>query len=364
MSDHQMQPEFVEESDNQLSMLALKKAREQQGLSIAEVSDRLKISASCLSALESNDIDSLPGLAFARGYIRTYGRFLGLDADSLIRDFNSIYGTDARQPVRTINRVKPQAHLGDPIIRISLVVFVLIMIGSSIWWWQTQMGKEPAAAVSAMLESSLSAATEQTSEVAEGSVVGSVEPLNQPAIKAEVQESVGAAEQASNEKPASESEPQDLSAADIERITRELEQASLLAKKPSVTEPSLQQQDADASVVASSVNGLVGDGAEPASVAATAVEKELVNPPSEVVAASLLKISFSSDCWVSIKNADGKTVFANLIKGGETLERDLALLPVKLLLGSSRSVIKAEFRGQPLLLAEHTKKGVARLTLK
>ncbi|MEH6651154.1 MAG: RodZ domain-containing protein [Motiliproteus sp.] len=359
MSDNQFQPEFIEEDESQLSLLALKKTREKQGLSIAEVSDRLKISVNCLKALESNDIDSLPGLAFARGYIRTYGRFLGLDADALIRDFNAIYGSDARQQVRTINRVKPQAQLGDPIIRISLVVFVLIIIGSSIWWWQTQMGKEPASAVSAMFESSLSAVTDQASETDDG-ITGIV----QPAINPKAQERVdGASGGAANTE--AEPAPQDLSDEDIERMTRELGQSSPEAQEsPAVPSLVEDEQGAEGRAVVLDTSDSVEAIAQPISVAAVAEEQASAEKSTEVVATSLLKIRFSSDCWVSIKNADGKTVFANLIKGGETLERELASLPVQLLLGSSRSIVEAEFRGQPLLLAEHTKKGVARLTLK
>ena len=82
MSEQSPQYEPFDEGSSQLSLLALKKTREKRSLSIEEVSERLKIPASHLKTLEAGDIDRLPGLAFARGYIRTYGRFLGLDTET------------------------------------------------------------------------------------------------------------------------------------------------------------------------------------------------------------------------------------------------------------------------------------------
>jgi cytoskeleton protein RodZ len=62
----------------------LRKAREARGESVSDVVQVLKLSAQQVEALERDRLDTLPGLAFARGFMRNYARHLGLDPDPLI----------------------------------------------------------------------------------------------------------------------------------------------------------------------------------------------------------------------------------------------------------------------------------------
>lgn len=62
---------------------ALRAEREKRNLSIEDVARQLKISPRQLRALESGDLDSLPHLAYARGFIRSYASWLGLNLDNL-----------------------------------------------------------------------------------------------------------------------------------------------------------------------------------------------------------------------------------------------------------------------------------------
>lgn len=57
----------------------LRKARQRKGEDLAQVSAALKIRKDHLDALEESDIERLPGRAYAIGFIRTYGEYLGLD---------------------------------------------------------------------------------------------------------------------------------------------------------------------------------------------------------------------------------------------------------------------------------------------
>jgi len=62
----------------------LREARERLGLSLDEVSNRIKFSQKQIEALESDDFKSLPESAFLRGFIRSYARLLELDAAALL----------------------------------------------------------------------------------------------------------------------------------------------------------------------------------------------------------------------------------------------------------------------------------------
>ncbi len=63
---------------------ALSEAREARNLSLAEVAQQLKLSASQVAALEADAYDRLPGPVFVRGFVRNYARLMELDADELV----------------------------------------------------------------------------------------------------------------------------------------------------------------------------------------------------------------------------------------------------------------------------------------
>ncbi len=72
----------------------LKEERVRRGLSLREVSDKIKISPSFLEAIEKNHLEYLPGGFFKRNFVRAYARFLELNEDNILRAFNLV-----REPV-------------------------------------------------------------------------------------------------------------------------------------------------------------------------------------------------------------------------------------------------------------------------
>ncbi len=70
----------------------LRAAREQQGLSPADVEANIKIRPPVLQALEEGDLASLPPKAFSRGLVRKYAEFLGLDPAAAAAQFDAEYG--------------------------------------------------------------------------------------------------------------------------------------------------------------------------------------------------------------------------------------------------------------------------------
>ena len=70
-------------SGKELGVL-LKAKRKEVGLTYAEISERIKVSARYLEALENEDWEHLPSPAFIKGFIRSYARVLGLSEEGLI----------------------------------------------------------------------------------------------------------------------------------------------------------------------------------------------------------------------------------------------------------------------------------------
>ena len=58
-------------------------AREQMGLSQREVADELKLAWKTVESLESEDFESLPPYVFVRGYVKSYSKLVGIDADEM-----------------------------------------------------------------------------------------------------------------------------------------------------------------------------------------------------------------------------------------------------------------------------------------
>jgi hypothetical protein len=68
---------------------ALTQAREQAGLSIAQVSEQTRIRAAIIASIEDDDYGACGGDFYARGHIRAIGRAIGTDPEPLIRDYDA-----------------------------------------------------------------------------------------------------------------------------------------------------------------------------------------------------------------------------------------------------------------------------------
>lgn len=78
----------------------LEEARKRKGISIREAAEATKIRGDYLQKFEANTFDfDLPPL-YVRGFLRTYVRFLELDAQRLVAEFDSLAADAGRTPRR------------------------------------------------------------------------------------------------------------------------------------------------------------------------------------------------------------------------------------------------------------------------
>jgi cytoskeleton protein RodZ len=66
---------------------ALKRTRARHKLDIRTVEADTKVRAKYLRALENEEWEVLPGAAYAKGFLRTYAEYLGLDGDALVDEY-------------------------------------------------------------------------------------------------------------------------------------------------------------------------------------------------------------------------------------------------------------------------------------
>ena len=103
----------------------LRRERQLRRMSIEEVAQTTRIPLRLLHLLEDDQIDELPGDVFARGYIRSYARTLGLEAAPLIRKLDETTADREREPTPLPSVQTPERGRR---FGIALALFVLLLL--------------------------------------------------------------------------------------------------------------------------------------------------------------------------------------------------------------------------------------------
>jgi cytoskeleton protein RodZ len=111
----------------------LKHARRLQGLKISDVSQHLRISVDYLSKLESGAFDQLPAPAYVRGFLRSYGQYVGLDPSTLVARYTALSAKAATIPTYKMPMSTRPPQRSAPVIASMLVVCAGIAYGG--WYW-------------------------------------------------------------------------------------------------------------------------------------------------------------------------------------------------------------------------------------
>src|SRR3974377_1595829 len=98
----------------------LKRERELREVPMQEITQATRITSRFLEALENEDWDKLPGGVFNRGFVRSIARYLGLDEETLLGEYDLAPG--AQPPPAT---ERPEELIPSPPKWIP-VAFVLV----------------------------------------------------------------------------------------------------------------------------------------------------------------------------------------------------------------------------------------------
>ena len=105
---------------------ALRVEREKRGLDMEDAANKLKISARLLRALEEGDEQSLPPLAYTKGFIRSYASYVGLSAEEVSEALAVLEG--AAEPAAPQNVYEPEMVL-TPRRNLKPILAGLLMVG-------------------------------------------------------------------------------------------------------------------------------------------------------------------------------------------------------------------------------------------
>ena len=115
---------------------ALRKARERRGVTLEAASRDTKLHVSQLEALESEDFDVLLGDVYVRGSLRTYARYLGLNADKVIGAYSKhVDDPEPPPPPAKLGRVEraiAATRIRDN-QRLMVVLACLVLIGAVVF---------------------------------------------------------------------------------------------------------------------------------------------------------------------------------------------------------------------------------------
>jgi cytoskeletal protein RodZ len=90
----------------------LRAAREARGLSIDEISRSTRVQARVLTAIEQNDVASLPIRPYGRGFVRSYASEVRLDPESTVREYFAQFAPAPEDP-RVTERPDPLDTLSE-----------------------------------------------------------------------------------------------------------------------------------------------------------------------------------------------------------------------------------------------------------
>ena len=111
----------------------LKDARLSDGLSIKDISEQLRISVDFLTKLEAGAFNELPAPAYVIGFLRSYGRCVGLAPDPLVARYMAVTeGVGSKPHYKTPMNTRPPQR-SAPAVASMLVLFALMAYGG--WFW-------------------------------------------------------------------------------------------------------------------------------------------------------------------------------------------------------------------------------------
>ncbi len=135
----------------------LKRARELQGWTREKVAQSMNLSLRFIEAIENDHYDLLPGVTFARGYIRSYARLMQLDENDVVVKFEQAIEVRQSDPVEVHNPMRmlgnfhehPHWNLSRLSRVLALVVSVCMFAGGFVWAFHETFNPGPAPEVQA-----------------------------------------------------------------------------------------------------------------------------------------------------------------------------------------------------------------------
>lgn len=318
----------------------LRSAREKLGLTLEDVANKTNLKIAVLTHFENNEfnIPHIPA-TFARGYLRSYLKFLKLPAELL--QTQTTFGEEVKNDLNknhraknSVNRYVSHHHWLRPL---SWMVLIIIIGMTVLWWWQDHQ-RSTSERESFVEEHTSSEVTEKNSiPITEETVVA---PENTPSTtqaEALPTENTNGVEPTAN------------STTSVENKTDENPVVPTGKNESNITYPNTSTE-----ALTTEMNKIDG------TTALTANDTANSNAAADAIIQNNLKIEITGEnCWLSVKDANRKTLAEREYRQGEILDLT-GEAPYSLIIGAPQNV-KITYQGQEVPLKIDGR--VAKLTL-
>ena len=347
----------------------LRHAREAAGYSVADVAERMRLSRHHIENLEAERFELFPVSVFLRGYLISYARLLGIDAEPLLEAYDQRgFGPPQLHSQEAASTTTRGSEFTVTIT--TLIVIAVLIVLSALWWreqWTDDAGM-PSTAVeqpddegpdepAEPLEPDGATDPAEPSDPEAAAEIPGVEPPPVP-VAAEVD---GSEDAPDSIEPATTADVDVVTDADAPAETAlagEVGPEAPVATAPdtdSEAAPGVPDQSAEpVSTPAASA------GVGPAPAPATDAESRTDDAAGE--SASLV-IRVREDCWLMIRDAEQRLIYRDLASAGTVLELT-AVPPLRVVAGYAEG-IEIEYNGEPFDLTPHVEQdtGTARFRL-
>ncbi len=282
----------------------LRNAREQLGWTREQVASRIHLRLTLIAAIEADTYDKHTSHTFIRGYLRAYAKLVGIPEETILAAYEKLGLTppDNIDMQSFSRRSRQQAN--DSRLKVVTWLVILVLIGLSVaWWWQSTARR--------------SAGDDALAATEMGATVNTPEANVAPAV--EVAEPV-------------------LPAASDAVSTQ------VVVSGATVTLP----------VVATDASAAVPTDVSGAVSTAESTTTEPAKAPQ-------LKMSFTADCWLDVKDANGKTLFSGLKKANDELVLE-GPEPLRFIIGAPMAV-NLEYQGKSFDMSRYNNGRTARFSL-
>lgn len=310
----------------------LRQQREKLGLTQKDIADRLRLRLAVIQNIEDNNFKSDQVATFTRGYLRSYAKAVGLSDDDVLPLLEEEVN-HKEQSMQSFSRKTNREKHDSRIMLITWGVLAVLVGISSVWWWQNQ--SLDTLSVSELTSSSDSLSQESEADLAVLEAqrelnVASAQPVQQ---NEEVEPTANAAVSTEDTTSANEevNNSSNTESSDTDR---------------SVTDPATSD-------VSSSLPNESSDAESPEST-----NIALSDSPAS---ANPVSMSFSADCWIQVKDAEGKVLATGVKKAGHQLSLS-GKAPYSVILGAPEGV-SMTFAGEAVDLSGYTAGKVARFKL-
>nr|MBT6743216.1 DUF4115 domain-containing protein [Rhodospirillales bacterium] len=303
----------------------LRNCREANHLALSDVAGTLRIRESYLDALERDDLDSLPGPAYAIGFLRSYAEYLGLNGEEAVRLFKK----ELAGAVPQSDLVFPEPVSESRIPRGGIILVSLVLAGTAYGlWYSLNIGGSGTANIVPEVPKTIAEKPKAEKPKAAKPEVKKSATQNGAVEKAAAEKI--AVDKAAAEKAVAEKIAVDKAAAE-KAIAEKIAVDKAAAEKAVAEKIAIEKAAAEKAVVEKAVakkaaaekaaaEKAVAEKAIPAPAVASVKPKTPAQIPAvvPVEVSSKIVVRAKTDSWIQIRNESGNLVMTRILRAGDS----------------------------------------------